>query len=257
MNKLRKIIFHMKKSTLLLFLLLGIQIAHGQYWEQMAAFPGTLRHSCGSFSLNDKGYIAGGYGDNNQVLNDLWEYDPTTDTYLQKNNLPVEVYGASYFVINNVAYLINGWTTTSGITNDTMYSYDSVNDSWVAVTTYPGTPAYTCASFVLNNKLYIGIGYLPYTNELWEYDPATNVWTAKADYPGADRQNSTAFVINNIAYVGLGADGLGAFDDFYSYDPANDQWTMVTTFPGTERYAANCFVINDKAYISCGSEQNI
>lgn len=246
----------MKKHILLLFLFLGIQIAHGQYWEQMSAFPGTLRHSCGSFSLNGKGYIAGGYGDNNQVLNDLWEYDPTTDTYLQKNNLPIQVYGASYFVINNVAYLINGWTNTSGVTNDTLYSYDSQNDNWVAVTTYPGTPAYTCASFVLNNKVYIGIGYAPYTNELWEYDPAINTWTPKANYPGADRQNSTAFVINNIAYVGFGADGFGAFDDFYSYDPATDQWTLVTTFPGTERYAANCFVINDKAYISCGSDLN-
>lgn len=244
----------MKKYLLFLILIIGFQYAQGQYWEQMTAFPGTLRHSSGSFSINGKGYIAGGYGANNQVLNDVWEYDPTNDSYIQKNNLPIEVYGASFFVANNIAYMINGWTSTAGNTNDTLYSYDSQNDTWTPITAYPGTPAYTCASFVLNNKLYVGIGYAPYTNELWEYDFNTDVWTQKANYPGSDRQNCTAFVINNIAYVGLGADPTSAFDDFYSYDPVNDQWTLVTTFPGTARYAANCFVINDKAYISCGSD---
>ena len=244
----------MKKTLLLLFMFISTQLAFGQYWEQIAAFPGTLRHSSASFSLNGKGYIVGGYGDNNQVLNDVWQYDPAANSFTQKNNLPIAVYGASCVVINNTAYLINGWQTTNQITNDSLYRYDEQNDTWISVSLYPGSPAYTCASFVLNDKLYVGIGYAPYTNELWEYDPATDIWAQKANFPGSYRQNCTAFVINNIAYVGLGADGLDAFNDIYSYDPQSDSWIFVTNLPGTQRYAANCFVIDDKAYISCGSD---
>ena len=246
----------MKKITLLLLLFLVTKISIGQLWEQSTAFPGQLRHSSGSFTLNNFGFIVGGYGSNNQVLDDVWKFDATTETWQQMNDAPIGLYGASFFVVNDTAYMINGWDSTLSNANDSLYRYDELTDSWSAISQYPGTPSYTCISFVLNNKVYIGIGYSPLTNELWEYEPSTNTWTSKANFPSNLRQNCTSFVLNNIAYVGLGASSFSAYDDIYSYDPLADQWTLVGTFPGGGRYATTSFVINNKAYVGCGSDLN-
>jgi uncharacterized repeat protein (TIGR01451 family) len=244
----------LKKIIILILILLGNQFAKAQLWEQTSTFPGILRHSSGSFTLNNSGFIVGGYGINNQVLSDVWKYDAYNDSWTQLNDIPVAVFGASFFVINDTAYMTNGWMNAAGNPNDSLYRYEELTDTWTSISVYPGTPAYTCATFVLNNKAYIGIGYSPYTKELWEYDPLTNSWTAKANFIGTNRQNGTSFVLNNIAYYGLGATSSSAKSDIFSFDPIADTWTLVGNFPGGPRYATTTFTINNKAYIGCGSD---
>jgi len=243
----------MKTKFTIILLLLNINLLHAQgLWEEIATFPGTTRHAAGSFSLNGEGYVIGGYGSNSQVLNDVWKYNPQNDLWSLLDTLPIHVYGSTVFVLNDTVYMCNGWQSTAGVTNDILFRYDPILDVWDSINTYPGTPAYTCVSFVLNGKAYIGIGYQPYTNELWQYDPSTNTWTAKADFAGSMRQSCAAFVINNKAFVGLGADNNEVFDDIYEYVDSSDTWVLFDTFPGGGRYANTSMVINNKAYIGNG-----
>ncbi len=247
----------MKKiAGFLVFVLISFTSYAQSYWEQTAQFSGTPRHGAGSFTLNGYGYIAGGMDSSTQILSEVWKYDAGNDAWTQMNDLPVGVVCASYFSINDTVYFCNGWRTTVGSPNTTLFRYNEALDVWDSVSTYPGTPAYTCASFVLNGKAYVGIGYSPYTNELWQYDPVTNAWTAKSQYPGSLRQNATSFVVNGHAYVGLGATNFANFTDFYEYNDSTDTWTSAGTFPGDGRYAAFCMVINNKVYIGCGAKNN-
>ncbi|MBL0095662.1 MAG: hypothetical protein IPP46_03625 [Bacteroidetes bacterium] len=243
----------MKTKFTIILLLLNFYLVRAQgLWEEIATFPGISRHAAGGFSLNGEGYVIGGFGANSQVLNDVWKYNPQNDLWTQLDTLPIHVYGQTMFVINDTVYMCNGYQSTAAVTNNNLYRYDPTLDVWDSINVYPGTPAYTCASFVLNDKAYIGIGFQPYTNELWQYDPSTNSWTAKADFAGSMRQSCTAFVINNKAFVGLGADNNEVFDDIYEYVDSTDTWVLFDTFPGGGRYAITTMVINNKAYLGNG-----
>lgn len=63
-------------------------------WSPKASFDNTkLRESPASFSINGKGYIAGGYTVNANCpygcyWNDIWEYNPTSNNWAFKANFP-------------------------------------------------------------------------------------------------------------------------------------------------------------------------
>lgn len=64
-------------------------------WEQIASFPGDYRSYGFSFSINNLGYVGGGY---NLIqgqwpypkFNDLWCYIPESDKWIQKESLPFQ-----------------------------------------------------------------------------------------------------------------------------------------------------------------------
>ena len=81
-------------------------------WTQKASFPGTLRDNATSFSLpNGKGYVAMGYSTAKSVyLNDVWEYDPVSDSWTKIEDFPgTPRFGARAFVYGSEAYIIGGY----------------------------------------------------------------------------------------------------------------------------------------------------
>ncbi|NMB51570.1 MAG: galactose oxidase, partial [Bacteroidales bacterium] len=73
----------MKGKTILIasyaFLILGLagckhseEVEYGD-WIKRSDFEGVARSDAASFSINDKGYVFGGYDGKNR-LSDLWEY---------------------------------------------------------------------------------------------------------------------------------------------------------------------------------------
>lgn len=118
------------------------------------------------------------------------------------------------------------------------------------------------ASFVINNKLYVGTGNDK--NDLWEYDPAANVWTQKANLPAPGRSHAVGFSIGNKGYIATGCRTLNfgpsyKFDslmrDVWEYNPAVNSWTKKADFAGRHRARAAAFVLNNKAYIGSGEDR--
>ena len=52
-------------------------------WTQLADFGGTARYKAAGFSIGGKGYIGTGIDINGNYTNDVWEYDPTSNTWIQ------------------------------------------------------------------------------------------------------------------------------------------------------------------------------
>lgn len=120
-------------------------------------------------------------------------------------------------------------------------------------------------SFVLNNKIYAGGGYVGGGSvaDWQEYDPVSDNWAVKTNYlpGGANRSAGITFVINGKAYLGLGAEHYLSFppqpapkqlNDLWTYDPAQDKWTQLASLPDVGRTASAVFVLNNKAYIVGG-----
>lgn len=87
----------------------------GNYWTQCADMPDEAqgRHSAAAFALNGKGYVTtGALKDEPEYLADTWEYDPTTDTWTQKDDFAGGMrYGALAFSVGGYGYVGTSFST--------------------------------------------------------------------------------------------------------------------------------------------------
>lgn len=192
-------------------------------WTPKAAFPGNsglgTYYSVG-FSLLGNGYFFCGKDGPSNYSDNLWEYNPTTNTWLQKMDLPgPKRYGAVAFTIGNYAYCGTG-TDENILTND-FYRYDPATNTWLILANFPGTGRFSGSSFTIGSKGYMVLGTDGgYKDELWEYDPAIDYWFPKAVHPGGARRSAGAFAINGKGYAGTGKGLTGTRKDFWEYLPS-------------------------------------
>ncbi|MBA3828465.1 MAG: T9SS type A sorting domain-containing protein [Taibaiella sp.] len=192
-------------------------------WAQKADFPGGIRSYASCFVIGNKAYVGGGLDtqsiDPHRVpKNDFWEYDPATDVWTKKRNLP---YDSSYlllpfsFSIGSKGYISGG-------------EIDSI--------------------------VHAGIFDIKFPRFTYSYDPAADNWSRVADFPVLGRLGGISFVINNKAYCGMG-ELLGDtdFHDFFVYDPVTDVWTALPPSPMPARsYLISGTLSNGKTYLGTG-----
>ncbi len=196
----------------------GYCIGNGHCWQYDPATNQWLRKTDppdyihDPLVINNKVYLR---GTNNQLL----VYDPSSNSYTQKNNLPD--LGSSLlgqFVVNGNGYYIGGTGQT--------WKYDPGSDSWQQKASFSVQGSvYSTSSFSLNNYGYI-IGDLNFTAyndskpmKVWRYDPSLDQWHQfEEDYPGYGAYYINTVSLNGIAYVGLGYNN-GDFNaiDFWSF----------------------------------------
>lgn len=247
-----------KHLTPLLLLLIAVSANAQLSWLHKGNFTGQARFKTVGFALNGKGYIVGGRVDTSPLtyVKDVWEYEPSTDTWTQKNNFTYTLVQPAFFTIGSKAYIVGGQNGSITYVNTTS-EYDPTTDSWTSKASFPESGVGGTFQFVINGKAYVGTGArlsANKSNTVYEYDAAGNNWTSKANFPGASRVNATGFAIGNFGYAGLGTDGSGnLYNDFYKYNPTNNTWTPIAQFPGKARLEAVCFVIDGKAYVGGGA----
>lgn len=192
-------------------------------WTNKAAYPGNFgggAYYVTGFAVSSKGYFCCGKLGASFYSNELWEYNPTTNTWLQKSNFPGgNRYGGAAFTIGANAYFGTG-TDENVLTYD-FYKYTPASDSWTTIYNFPGSGRFSCSSFTISNKGYILLGTDGgYKDELWQYDPLINYWFPKASFLGGSRRSSGAFAIGGKGYAGTGKGFTGTRKDFWEYLPS-------------------------------------
>jgi N-acetylneuraminic acid mutarotase len=238
-------------------------------WNRKQDLPGsTNRTSAVSFSINGKGYVGFGAQDFNTIntvfLNDLWEYDPVMDSWLQKANFPDSArMKTSCFVVNDMAYIVGGLTGYPEMASNDLWMYDPATDQWSSKQPYPAELIYNSMSFAIGNFGYTIGGTVKTaaatrsstSKNMWQYDPVNNNWNAKADYCDTlGRESGIAFVLNNQAYVGLGMTSgstIYFYKEFCMYDTING-WSSSLSFAGMDRAYGIAATANNRAYAGAG-----
>lgn len=163
-----------------------------------------------------------------------------------------------------LGYNGSGSDFTSSVSED-WYEYDPTANKWTAKATFPGAPRANAVGFVINDKVYVGLGTFYNSSksdtftDFYEYDPASNKWTKKADFTGGGRDQPVWFNIGNKGYVGTGnidpryADTVTS--DFWEYDPTTDKWAQKASLTGVARCRAFGFAVNGKGYIGAGEDR--
>ena len=161
-------------------------------WTTKAPMP-TARHTHASAVVDGKIYVIGGGGSSalwGSFRRTVEAYDPITDTWSKKADMPTARIIFSTSVVDGKIYAIGGvLVTKAGLS--TVEVYDPVTDTWTTKTPMP-TARHLHASAVVDGKIYI-IGGGPEggadhagpdaLSVVEAYDPATDTWTRKADMP--------------------------------------------------------------------------
>lgn len=191
-------------------------------WTAKANFPGNFNQGiyfASAFATSTKGYLVCGKWGASYYSNELWEFNPATNTWTKKANFPGGVrYAGTAFAIGDIGYFGCG-ANEDYYCND-FYAFDPATNTWSAKADFTGSARFNPVGFSIDGRGFIGLGTDGgYKKDLYEYNPATDHWVEKADYGGSERREAVAFVINGKAYVGTGKNATGKKRSFYRYTP--------------------------------------
>jgi N-acetylneuraminic acid mutarotase len=236
-------------------------------WTRKADMP-TARYWSGSAVVDGKIYVFGGMVIGGEpvpkgITAVVEEYDPATDTWTRRADMPTARHGVRAAAVDGIIYAIGGWkgdaVTCWGNMLSTVEAYDPATDTW---DTKAGMPTRRGASAiaVVDGRIYViggpgkNVANLPLST-VEAYDPATDTWTTKADMPTA-RRKASACVIDGRIYVSGGATTRGGIlpptvPTVEIYDPATDTWTQTFDMPWG-RFDHSASAVDGKIYIVGG-----
>jgi N-acetylneuraminic acid mutarotase len=197
----------------------------GTGWAIRTPMP-TARDNFASAVVNGIIYIiggntGGGFGEG-LVLATVEAYDPATDTWTSKANMPAPRFGERAAVIDGKIYVVNGQDcscTPSGQTS-TMFIYDPSTNTWTSGPDVP-SPGNGGEADAIDGKLYVLSGHNGGDqNTFYRYDPAAGSWS---QLPGSPRVHvyGASGVIDGKFYV-VGGEGPSVATDVF--DPLTGTW---------------------------------
>ena len=228
-------------------------------WIRKADIP-TPRGAHSASVVNGKIYVIGGF----EMLSDgtietfldapivstVEVYNPATDTWTKKADMPTARWGLSTSVVNGRIYAIGGVTMTT--TLSTVEEYDPVTDTWTKKADMP-TPRHGLSTSVVNGRIYAIGGWnlgLDIQSTVEEYNPATDKWTQKTNMPTARWYFSTS-VVNERIYA-IAGEKNEILSIVEVYDPATGIWTKRANMP-TPRAEFSTSAVNGYIYAIGGT----
>lgn len=147
----------------------------GSQWVKVQSIGGAKRRGATAFTYNNKAYVCTGIN-NGVLLTDMWEYDPSSDTWTKKVALNDDTdwtiirQNACSFVMGDKGYVCLG--QNSGALSD-VWEYDFANDTWVQKTDFEGSARMNAVAFYVGGKAIVAAGQSSsyYLDDVWEFHP--------------------------------------------------------------------------------------
>lgn len=202
-------------------------------WTRIKDFGGTGelgRTGSIAFSVSGRGFVGSGF--NGNALNDIWEYVPGTDTWVQRTSIARKRVNAVAFTLNNAVYVLGG--SNNGLTVREVEQYDPVANTWTQKAALTQRDANgNRIDQPLSREFAVafsfgGFGYITGgsvnnqpVGDTWQYDAATDTWKEHVLFSskGRARDAAAGFAIGNAGYVTTGRSGSLRFDDTWAFDP--------------------------------------
>ena len=149
--------------------------ASGSQWVKVQSMGGSKRRGATAFTNNGKAYVCTGIN-NGSFLTDMWEYDPTADSWTKKTDLDEDDdysiirQNAGSFVLDGKAYVFLG--EKSGTLSD-VWEYDFSDDTWVEKTGFEGASRTNAVSFTVSGIAIVATGQSGsyYLDDVWAFRP--------------------------------------------------------------------------------------
>lgn len=157
-------------------------------WVKVSDFDGVSRCSAVTFTAGGQVYVAtGGYGGYKYRLNDLWMFNPDTETWTEKRE------------ISNVS------------DDDYDDDYSTIARSYGVAFTMYGLGYLTCGENAGSGR-----------SNTWEYNPSADQWTERTSYEAGTRSEAVGFSLDNSGFVLTGKSGTSQYDDMWEFFPSDE-----------------------------------
>jgi N-acetylneuraminic acid mutarotase len=229
-------------------------------WASRAPLPVALTQMNGAGNIGGKLYVSGGFLDEGSAgfhwQRSLFVYDPATNTWSRKADMPKRTAQGITGVIGGKLYVLIGTCEDCAVTNPPrLFRYDPLTNRWDA--TLPSAPFAHVrgAGGVINGKFYVAGGRgrdQRDSNKLDVYDPATNRWSTLAPMPTARSGAAGAVMGGKLFVIGQSNVEPGeSQNQVEAYNPATNTWTTRTPLPGVGRgdLAAGRVILEGRAHI--------
>ncbi|HEY9760508.1 MAG TPA: kelch repeat-containing protein, partial [Oculatellaceae cyanobacterium] len=215
-------------------------------WSNLVSLT-TARGEFGTAVVSGKIYVIGGVNQNNQQLNTVEEFNPTTNQWTSKMAMPTPRSGFATAVYNGQIYVIGGSVGNGFVGNNEVY--DPIANTWSTKVSMQ-TPRADLSASLVDGKIYL-IGGKMYSNQApfytetavnEAYDPITDSWSTKTALPVAVEGYASAVLDGKIYVIGGSklqvASGSTATANNQVYNPATDQWSNAASLPVASSYGA-------------------
>ena len=190
-------------------------------WSTSTTGPAT-RYRAGGTTDGTYVYVYGGSNASAQYLNDLWRWNPATQTWTQLANMPTgksNIQGAYW---NGKIYVPGGYIG-SHITENAIY--DIATNMWTTGAPLPAAQSGQQVAF--NNKIYNFGGNPGPQSTVTIYDIATNTWSTGAPMPITITYGRATVACQYAYYAGGIANGVTTTNTLYRYDFAANTWATM------------------------------
>lgn len=213
-------------------------------WTEKASLE-NMYYSRGVAEVNGKGYFIGGYNPifsnfNQSAItysNKLLEYDPITDTWIEKAPYPGGARSEMLVMSHNgKLYAGMGFNGNSSASLNQFYEYDPVTNIWTQLSSPPIDVQTRISYFIIGETAYVF--RMNYTGSfpLMKYSFATNTWTAEA------LTSQMNLEMNNFTNVAFSYGGKGyivrkrttdniSYHNLAEFDPVTNTFTDVAKIP--------------------------
>jgi hypothetical protein len=223
-------------------------------WSTVAALPAPYRDQNLCFKSGNKIYVGGGYNNWPTVVNNttvysvanyksLLEYNPDTDQWAVKNDLPIDsadVGGAVFMSIGDDGYLLS---------KNLFWRYNSTSDTWESLPNLPFVFAWSYHGPERSQAWTSGpTGYISVQQTIWSYNTGTGSWTKlhadpgilfyignKGYYASQDSNDNDTYILENDLQTGTSSKRVNI--PSMNIDPH-------------QRYVSFAFVVGNKAYFA-------
>jgi len=227
----------------------------GACFETVAARPpvpiagGLAQHTV--VAARGRLYVIGGaVGAGLQRIRQVWEFNPDTDAWSRKADIPEPGPGSTFgsaAELGGKIYVFGGFFAAP---LNTLFIYDIATDTWSRGRDLPSAN-FGIAVAVAGNRIILATGS-GFGNQTWEYDPATDTYTRLADAPiTASRMHADVIGDELHAFAG-GFDGF----NHVIYNTATNAWRIGprmpfgVTDPGVVALGGKFFVLGGRRPIS-------
>jgi peroxiredoxin/N-acetylneuraminic acid mutarotase len=256
-------------------------------WTKKASMPRPAHHAALA-AYNGKIYVSGGFvapqntkvptGAAWQPIEDVWEYDPASDSWKALAPLPTKRGAAVAVEAGGKIFVIGGVTTVDG-SKDPFFTffgpaqvlstnevYDPATNKWENRKPM-GVPRNHAFAGAVNGKIYViggrtGQGFImsaTNTNAVEAYDPVADMWSGPLERMPTARSGGGWGTDGRRIYCAGGevstAELAGAFRGIEAYDTVTNSW-MTLPFMPMPRHGVAGAVIGTEFHLVSGVVQS-
>lgn len=217
------------------------------------------RASAAACTLDGKGYVFSGRDANGTYLNDLWQYDPKTDTWKQLSSCPGKARVKAVMTAYDGALYIGLGFSGEKVYVDSCYlrdvwRYTPADDQWTRLNDCPYSNTIGGVSCIEEGRMYVlySTGWSQ-SKDIIYYDLATNQW---GDIPDTGKRPGACFGATGAPFSGRFFFSTGLTwentKQWYEVDIPHDRWMARASYPGKGRELCASCATTDYIYLFGG-----